>query len=142
MATSNKLKAYVRFDGSGRVVPSSVILARFKPKVGNYQEIASTECCEYIPTTTTTSTTTTGDTIVNWALNTFAACGDPVGTISITYDGPTLCTSTNIYGDLSTVVPMENGDFLIGYGGQFSVWNLINSGQAISVVPCGDCPIF
>lgn len=49
MSTSNKLKAFVRFDGSGRVVPSSVILARFKPKVGNYQEIDSTECCEYVP---------------------------------------------------------------------------------------------
>lgn len=46
MSTSNKLKAFVRFDGSGRVVPSSLILARFKPKVGNYREINSSECCD------------------------------------------------------------------------------------------------
>tara|TARA_R110000868_G_scaffold14285_16_gene66472 strand:- start:2231 stop:2881 length:651 start_codon:yes stop_codon:yes gene_type:complete len=56
MSTSNKLKAYVRFDGSGRVVPSSLILARFKPKVGNYQEIDAYECCNDVPTTTTTTT--------------------------------------------------------------------------------------
>jgi len=56
MSTSNKLKAFVRFDGSGRVVPSSVILARFKPKVGNYHEIDAYECCNEAPTTTTTTT--------------------------------------------------------------------------------------
>jgi len=64
MSTSNKLKAYVRFDGSGRVVPSSVILARFKPKVGNYQEISSTECCEYIPTSGEFLSTETGDSLI------------------------------------------------------------------------------
>lgn len=44
---SNKrdLKAYVRIDGTGRVVSSSVILARFKPKVGDWEEIQTYECC-------------------------------------------------------------------------------------------------
>lgn len=47
MANGNnkRLKAFVRYDGTGRVVPSSVILARFKPKVGNYKEIDAYECC-------------------------------------------------------------------------------------------------
>ena len=54
---NNKLKAFVRFDGSGRIVPSSLIVQAFKPKVGNYQEIDAKECCNYTPTTTTTSTT-------------------------------------------------------------------------------------
>ena len=44
--SNNRLKAYVRYDSSGRVVPSSLILARFKPKVGNYREINSSECCD------------------------------------------------------------------------------------------------
>ena len=52
---NNKLKAFVRFDGSGRIVPSSLIVQAFKPKVGNYKEIDAKECCNY--TTTTTSTT-------------------------------------------------------------------------------------
>lgn len=57
MATNNKLKAYVRYDGTGRVIAGSLILQRFKPKVGNWQEIDANECCNYVPTTTTTTTT-------------------------------------------------------------------------------------
>ena len=53
---SNKrdLKAYVRFDGSGRVVPGSLILRRKMPKVGKWQEIVGYE--QFNPTTTTTTT--------------------------------------------------------------------------------------
>lgn len=51
---NNKLNAYVRFDGSGKIVPSSVILQRSKPKVGNWKEIYANECCNYTTTTTTT----------------------------------------------------------------------------------------
>lgn len=55
---SNKrdLKAYVRYDGNGRLISGSLILQRFKPKVGNWVEIDAYECCN--PTTSTTSTTT------------------------------------------------------------------------------------
>jgi hypothetical protein len=59
MATNNKLKAYVRFDGTGRVIAGSLILQRFKPKVGNWQEIDAYECCNPTTTTTTTATPTT-----------------------------------------------------------------------------------
>jgi hypothetical protein len=56
MGTNRKdLKAFVRYDGSGRVVPSSLVLRRKKPKVGNWVEIPTYLCCE--PTTTTTTTT-------------------------------------------------------------------------------------
>lgn len=65
--SSNKrdLKAFVRFDGSGRVVAGSLILRRQKPKVGKWQEIVGYECCNPTTTTTTTAaptttTTTTG----------------------------------------------------------------------------------
>lgn len=51
MATNRPLKAYVRFDGSGRVVSGSLILRKSKPKVGKWQEIPTYEC----PTTTTTT---------------------------------------------------------------------------------------
>jgi hypothetical protein len=67
MATNNKLKAYVRYDGTGRVIAGSLILQRFKPKVGNWKEIDANECCNYVPTTTTTTTvraTTTTTTTV------------------------------------------------------------------------------
>jgi len=44
---SNKrdLKAYVRYDGSGRVVAGSLILRRSKPKVGKWTEIQGYQCC-------------------------------------------------------------------------------------------------
>lgn len=55
MATSKKdLKAFVRIDGSGRVVAGSLILRKNKPKVGKWQEIPAYECCN--PTTSTTTT--------------------------------------------------------------------------------------
>lgn len=62
MALQNKLKAFVRFDGSGRVIPSSLILQKSKPKVGNWKEINATQCCNDITSTTTTSSTSTSTT--------------------------------------------------------------------------------
>jgi len=53
------LKAFVRYDGSGRVVSSSLILRKQKPKVGKWQEINAYECCNPTTTTTTSSSSTT-----------------------------------------------------------------------------------
>jgi hypothetical protein len=39
------LKAYSRFDGTGRIVPGSTVLRRQKPKVGNWKEVSAYECC-------------------------------------------------------------------------------------------------
>lgn len=45
--TPNKrdLKAYARFDGTGRIVPGSLVLRRSKPKVGKWHEVETYECC-------------------------------------------------------------------------------------------------
>jgi hypothetical protein len=60
MAINNRpLKAYVRFDGSGRIVAGSLILRKQKPKVGKWQEIPAYECCNETTTTTTTVAPTT-----------------------------------------------------------------------------------
>ena len=60
---SRPLKAYVRFDGSGRIVAGSLILRKNKPKVGKWKEIQAYECCITTSSSTTlpptTSTTTT-----------------------------------------------------------------------------------
>lgn len=61
------LKAFVRFDGSGRIVAGSLILRRKKPKVGKWVEIPAYECCNPTTTTTTTGvpvTTTTTTTVL------------------------------------------------------------------------------
>jgi hypothetical protein len=68
------LKAFVRFDGSGRIVAGSLILRRKKPKVGKWVEIPAYECCN--PTTTTTTT------------------GVPVTTTTTTTVPPTTTTTT------------------------------------------------
>ena len=57
MATNQRnLKAFVRFDGSGRIVAGSLILRKNKPKVGKWHEIQAYECCNYVPTTSSTTT--------------------------------------------------------------------------------------
>jgi len=46
MATNKRdLKAYSRFDGTGRIVPGSTVLRRNIPKVGNWKEVPAYECC-------------------------------------------------------------------------------------------------
>jgi hypothetical protein len=47
MATNKRdLKAYSRFDGTGRIVPGSTVLRRNKPKVGKWKETQAYECCD------------------------------------------------------------------------------------------------
>jgi hypothetical protein len=47
MATNKRdLKAYVRFDGTGRIIPGSLVLRRNKPKNGNWKETQAYECCD------------------------------------------------------------------------------------------------
>jgi hypothetical protein len=53
------LKAFVRFDGSGRIVAGSLVLRKNKPKVGKWREILAYECCNFTTTTTTTVAPTT-----------------------------------------------------------------------------------
>lgn len=85
---NNKLKAFVRFDGSGRIVPSSLIVQAFKPKVGNYQEIDAKECCNPTTTTTTTATPTTTTTSSSTSTST---------TTSTTTVAPTTTSTTTAF---------------------------------------------
>ena len=59
---SRPLKAFVRFDGSGRIVAGSLILRKNKPKVGKWKEIPAYECCNSTTTTSTTAAPTTTST--------------------------------------------------------------------------------
>lgn len=55
MSNKRNLRAFVRYDGNGRIVPGSLTLRNKMPKQGKWTEIPAYECCN--PTTTTTSTT-------------------------------------------------------------------------------------
>lgn len=48
------LRAYVRYDGMGRVVAGSLVLRKKMPKNGKWYEVPAYECCN--PTTTSTTT--------------------------------------------------------------------------------------
>lgn len=65
MSNQRNLKAFVRYDASGRVVAGSLVLRKNKPKVGRWEEILTYECCNPTTTTTTTAapTTTTTTTV-------------------------------------------------------------------------------
>lgn len=86
MANGNnqRLKAFVRFDGTGRVVAGSLILRKKAPKVGNWHEITAYECCNYTTTTTSTSSTTTTSTSSTTTTTTTAA---PTTTTTTTSPG-------------------------------------------------------
>jgi hypothetical protein len=53
------LKAYVRYDGSGRVVAGSLVFRKKKPRNGRWVEITKNQCCNPIPIPPTSTTTTT-----------------------------------------------------------------------------------
>ncbi len=47
MSNKKDLKAYVRYDGNGRVIPGALLLQRFKPKGGGqWHQIGAYECCD------------------------------------------------------------------------------------------------
>ena len=129
---SNKrdLKAYARFDGSGRIVAGSLILRRNKPKVGKWKEVPAYECCNYVPTTTTTTsstsstttTTTTSEPIVcNEYLN---DTGDTI--VGVSY---TLCDGTII----------EDSSFADGESICIQVGTL--SGVGVEITDLGPCGV-
>jgi len=92
---NNKLKAFVRFDGSGRIIPSSLIVQAFKPKVGNYKEIDAKECCNYTTTTTTTVAPTTTSTTTAAPTTTTSTTVEPTTTTTTTVE-PTTTTTTTV----------------------------------------------
>lgn len=64
MATDRRnLKAFVRYDGTGKIVPGSLVLRRSIPKVGDWREIVANLCCTTTTTTTAAPTTTTTTTV-------------------------------------------------------------------------------
>ena len=143
--SNNRLKAYVRYDGTGRVIAGSLILQRSKPKVGNWQEIDANECCNYVPTTTTTTTTeapvttTTTSTSSSSTTSTTTTAGpecfcydvdnQTAGTLEYTYTdcGSEVATTASINADTITYVcsstAVTGDDGLIITGGTVSCNN-------------------
>jgi hypothetical protein len=101
------LKAYVRYDGSGRVVAGSLVFRKKKPKNGRWVEITKNECCDLSPNSSTTTTTTQGGggtTPTAWigysSGSSLSACQQVEGTSVVLYTSvSTLIPGTFLYTD-------------------------------------------
>lgn len=131
-------KAYVRYDGSGRVIPGSLILNRFKPKVGNWSETPAYECCNFVPT----SEYTIGQSALGGKIAYIFQPGDPgyvegeqhglVATVADNADSIWGCVGTN----LGTGNP---ADKLLGAGNQNTIDIMAGCATAgIAARVCGD----
>ena len=136
---NNKLKAFVRFDGSGRIIPSSLIVQAFKPKVGNYKEIDAKECCNYVAPTTTTTTTaavprefTTG-----YWVNTEDACSTTTTPGLVFYSSSsTIESGIAVFTDVNLTIPVTLGFVILA--GPFNMTRyLVGSGGVLSEYSCG-----
>jgi hypothetical protein len=56
MRRDRSLRAFVKIDAQGNLVPGVLLYRKKKPSSGNWKELDANVCC---PSTTTTSTTTT-----------------------------------------------------------------------------------
>ena len=109
------LKAYVRYDGQGKIVPSSVILARSKPKVGKWVEGPAYLCCNFTTTTTTTVCMATYELLLGGPSDTAnEACASFGGDSSPCYaDTNNLSIATVLY-NLSRCTSPGNGYYSDG----------------------------
>lgn len=140
---SRPLKAYVRFDGSGRIVAGSLILRKNKPKVGKWKEIPAYECCNPTTTTSTTAaptttstttvapTTTTTTTVVNNSLfrvsssiGTAVCAEEP--TLTLYYVGD-LSDGSQVFTDEALTTPYLANSYIAAVGNN-PIW-FTNSGQ-------------
>ena len=109
MANQRNLKAFVRYDGSGRVVAGSLVLRKNKPKVGRWEEILTYECCNDVPSTSTTTSTTT-QSVTQWSTNVWQgyvnACTNPPGIIGTVYTSSnTVGIGTHLWEDSQLTIP-------------------------------------
>jgi hypothetical protein len=112
-----KLKAFVRYDGSGRVVASSLILRKNKPRVGRWYQIPEYLCCNGTTNTTTTQgggITPTAWTIISSVQAEYACSGVP-GWLVYTSQS-TLGVGVTLYYDAALTQPWEGNQY-ISYNG-------------------------
>ena len=154
MANQNKLKAYVRYDGTGRVIAGGPILQRFKPKVGNWVEINANECCNEIPTTTTTtststststSTTTTTTTSVPLfsqdvnAAYTGGICDGSGNQLVFYYTNLTISIGSVFYTnpELTNLYTGQNGPYVrLYFNAQYNIVYINPNGEIATITPC------
>jgi hypothetical protein len=137
--TSNSLRAFVRLDAYGRVVPSSLLLLSQAPSdadSGTYWlEINATYRPPFIPTTTTTTTihggvTPTAFILPFWYSVNQACSGESPQSPGLFYSASTyLFAGSTLFTNAALTIPVQSGfvilngltKLLVGTGGVLSV---------------------
>jgi hypothetical protein len=134
------LKAFVRYDGSGRVVSGSLVFRKKKPKNGRWVEITKNECCTDNGTTTTTTTQSGGGGVTPTAFikpywrSEPEACNNPTFGDLLFYSSSTvLQPGVAIFSNAQLTIPILVGRVInvsmlyprltVGAGGVLSVLN-------------------
>jgi hypothetical protein len=145
MSNKRDLRAFVRFDGSGRIVAGSLILRKNKPKVGKWHEIQAYECCNYIPSSTTTTTTQGGGvTPTAWVGSTSftleGACAGGGLTYIFYTSTSTLGIGTTLWENAALTIPLFGGtitqSWIIVNG---NVYQLGSQGGNVVINGQGNC---
>lgn len=85
IASPKKLRAFVKYDKIGNVVPHSVVKRNHKPTEGNstWLEVPIDTCCYFTTTTTTTTTSSTTTTTTTVATTTTTTSSTTTTTTTI-----------------------------------------------------------
>ncbi len=136
MANQNKLKAWVRYDGTNTVVTAGPIFRASKPKVGNWRQINADLCCNgSTPTTTSTTTQGGGSTmysIIDSSSLEFVCAGVPGWLVYAAQS--TLGAGVTLYYDAALTQPWEGQQYISHEG---IVYTLSGATIIDNGTPCG-----
>ena len=127
---SRPLKAFVRFDGSGRIVAGSLILRKNKPKVGKWKEIQAYECCLTTSSTTLPPPPTHYSFTLSFGETAYDAC--QFATFDTFYSSvDTIGVGVTLYYDIYLLTPVNNGYYGLSGGTDYTYY--IDNGDGIIV---------
>ena len=136
------LKAYVRYDGSGRVVAGSLVFRKKKPKNGRWMEISSNLCCNASGSTTTTTTTQGGGGatptafVKEYWLNINDSCNTTTaGTLLFYSASATLSAGVATFQDAALTIPVTQG-YVISLSPVMAPPLLVGAGGVLSAYDC------
>jgi len=133
------LKAFVRYDGSGRVVSGSLVFRKKKPKNGRWGEITKNLCCTDSGTTTTTTTISVTPTafIRGYWTNAFDACTTTTsGDVTFYSASPVLTAGVTVYVNAELTIPLYEGWVI--YEGGMMINYVVGAGGVLSVLNCSE----
>lgn len=136
------LKAYVRYDGSGRVVAGSLVFRKKKPKNGRWSEISSNLCCNASGTTTTTTTSGGGGVtptafVKGYWLNSTDSCNTTLAGSLVFYSASTeVAAGITVFQDAELTVPVTEGYVIYSGPMMAETRYLVNVGGLLSVHIC------